>query len=97
MQKYMKKPLIAEAVQLSMENLQECMDQMTADGYQVTTYSKPPMRAVSGLAMKTENGIINVNFGEYLMKGIQGEYYPCPADVFEKSYDLVIEDKPDGE
>ena len=91
MDKYRKKPVVVEAVQLSHENLEACIDQMRADGYEVKTYSKPPMRAISGLQMKTENGIISVSFGEYLMKGIQGEYYPCPADVFDKTYDRVID------
>ena len=93
MDKYRKKPVVVEAVQLSMENLEACIDQMRADGYEVKTYSKPPMRAISGLQMKTENGIILVSFGDYLMKGIQGEYYPCPADVFEASCEVI----PDGE
>lgn len=91
MDKYRKKPVVVEAVQLSMENLEACIDQMRADGYEVKTHSKPPMRAISGLIMRTVNGEIIVNFGEYLMKGIQGEYYPCPADVFDKTYDRVID------
>lgn len=93
MQKYRKKPLIAEAQQLTMDNLKDSIDMLVADGYEAKTYSRPPMRAVSGLIMKTINGEIIVNFGEYLMKGIQGEYYPCPADVFEASYEVI----PDGE
>lgn len=87
MQKYRKKPLVVEAHQLNMDNLKESIDAMVADGYEVKTYSKPPMRAITGLIYKSENGDIIVNFGEYLMKGINGEYYPCPAEVFEKTYD----------
>lgn len=90
MEKYVKKPLVVEAHQLTMDNLKESIDMLVADGYDAKTYSKAPMRAVSGLIMKTTNGDIIVNFGEYLMKGIQGEYYPCPADVFDKTYNKVL-------
>lgn len=31
-----------------------------------------------------------VNVGDWIIKGIQGEFYPCPADVFAATYDEVI-------
>ena len=31
--------------------------------------------------------------GDYIIKGINGEYYPCKPDIFEKTYELVEEEK----
>ncbi len=27
--------------------------------------------------------------GDYIIKGIQGEFYPCKPDIFEQSYESV--------
>ena len=31
------------------------------------------------------------SIGDYIIKGIQGEFYPCKPDIFEKTYELVGE------
>ena len=49
MQKYRKKPVVIDAVLLTPEIAEDIIDQMRRDGYQVKTYSTPPMRAVTAL------------------------------------------------
>lgn len=93
MLKYRKKPVVIDAVLLTPQNAEEIIDAMRKDGYQVKTYSTPPMRAVTGIIFKTDQGDLICKYNEYLIKGIQGEYYPCTIEVFEKTYDRV----PDGE
>lgn len=92
MQKYRKKPVEIEALQLHMSNMEPLITQMRSDGYEVETHSEPPMRAISGIKIKTLEGVMQANFGDWIIKGVQGEYYPCKPDIFEKTYDLVIED-----
>jgi hypothetical protein len=29
------------------------------------------------------------NFGDYIIKGVKGEIYPCKADIFEMTYELI--------
>lgn len=29
------------------------------------------------------------NSGDYIIKGVQGEFYPCKPDIFEATYDEV--------
>ena len=89
MYKYRKKPAVIHAAQLSMENMQSLMDQMTADGYEVAMFSLPPMRAVTGIAIKTLEGTMVASFGDWIIKGIQGEYYLCKPDIFQKTYEVV--------
>ena len=92
MQKYRKKPVEIDAVQLHMFNMDSLIEQMRRDGYEVESFSQPPMRAISGLKIKTLEGTMQANFGDWIIKGVQGEYYPCKPDIFEKTYDLVSED-----
>lgn len=92
MQKYRKKPVEIEALQLHMSNMEPLITQMRRDGYEVETHSEPPMRAITGIKIKTLEGTMQANFGDWIIKGVQGEYYPCKPDIFEKTYDLVSED-----
>lgn len=89
MDKYRKKPVVIHAVQLSMNNMAEVMEQMKADAYEVSHHSPPPIRAVTGVAIKTLEGTMFASFGDYIIKGVQGEYYPCKPDIFLKTYEVV--------
>lgn len=42
---------------------------------------------VSTLIIKTLEGNIKVKNGDYIIKGINGVFYPCNPDIFEKSYE----------
>lgn len=44
------------------------------------------------IALKTlesGQGMQNANFGDYILKGIDGECWPIKADIFERTYDVV--------
>ena len=41
--------------------------------------------------IKTLEGTMIANKGDYIIKGIQGEIYPCKPDIFEATYELVEE------
>ena len=41
------------------------------------------------LFIKTLEGIHHVSVGDYVIKGIEGELYPCKPDIFEKTYELA--------
>lgn len=40
--------------------------------------------------VETLEGTMKGKPGDYLIRGIEGEYYPCDEKIFEKSYDLVL-------
>lgn len=40
--------------------------------------------------IKTLEGVMHVNIGDYIIKGIQGEFYPCAPSIFESTYDIVV-------
>ena len=92
LKKYRKKPVEIEAIQLHISNMDRLMEQMRREGHEVSTFSQPPMRAISGIKINTLEGVMQANFGDYIIKGVQGEYYPCKPDIFEKTNEAVEED-----
>ena len=94
MKKYRKKPVEIDAVELSLSTMGALMTQMKEEGHTSAVYSNPPARAVTGLAIHTLEGIMIANMGDYVIRGIQGEYYPCKPEIFLASYEEVISDNP---
>ena len=41
------------------------------------------------LTIHTLEGDHHASIGDYIIKGIEGEFYPCKPDIFEKTYDSV--------
>lgn len=94
LKKYRKKPVVIDAIQLDAQSMGPLMEQMKKEGHEVRTHSEPPMRAITGMVIKTLEGEMIASFGDYIIKGIQGEFYPCKPDIFVNSYEEVI---PNGE
>lgn len=90
MEKYRKKPVVIDAVQLTMANAQSVSHMIAAAGYKTRTFSKLPMRAVTGIVIETLEGDMEASFGDFIIKGVNGEFYPCKPDIFEKTYEKVV-------
>jgi len=89
MAKYRKKPVIIEAVQLRWDTWNEMCDHA---GVGKLTEGKPEGRQEEGkiqLAIPTLEGLMIGNEGDWIIKGVNGEIYPCKPDIFEKTYELV--------
>lgn len=86
--KYRTKPVIKEAQQLTFENMKTIM--RWCDG---RAWSRPPCRAITGIKIKTLEGDMHAEFGDYIVKGLQGEFYPVKPDIFEESYEPVGDDE----
>lgn len=84
--KYRKKPVVIEAMQLTRENFQ-IVKQWCNGLY----WSRPPMRAVTGLTIQTLEGSMVAEFGDWIICGVKGEFYPCKPDIFETTYEPVEE------
>lgn len=42
-----------------------------------------------GLLIHTLEGDMRVSEGDWIIKGLRGEFYPCKPDIFEKSYEII--------
>lgn len=41
------------------------------------------------LTIRTLEGDMFVSVGDWVIKGLRGEFYPCKPDIFEKSYEKI--------
>ena len=86
MAQYRKKPVVIEAIQWRREDdinkiiewLGDNLIQEERDGC-----------AVVGTWVKTLEGNMMVSYGDYIIQGVSGEFYPCKPDIFEKTYEKV--------
>jgi hypothetical protein len=91
MSKYRKKPIVIEAVQWTGENLREVIDLVglhpSAKDWPWEEYEN--VVRIDGLKIFTLEGPLLATVGDYIIRGIQGETYPCKPDIFEQTYELV--------
>lgn len=88
MPRFRKKPVEIEAWQLTRETLGDVM-KWCGGRY----WSRPPMRAVTGLTIPTLEGDLQASYGDWIIRGVNGEFYPCKPDIFEATYDPVEVDR----
>jgi len=82
MKKYIKNPIPIEAIQfLDDSNQLALISDFVGVTIKVDYKITPPVLTI-GLANRKELA----NLGDWIMKGVKGEIYVCPKDVFELSY-----------
>lgn len=86
--KYRKKPVVIEAIIFNGENVKE-LKYFTKDFTNEVLDIKITPTGVLHIGVKTLEGMMKVNVGDYVIKGINGEFYPCKPDIFEKTYEKV--------
>lgn len=85
--KYRKKPVIIEAIQFK-NNITEIKKFITDNGY-IDYKNSNSKDCVPIVVIYTLEGKMIANEGDYIIKGIKGEFYPCKPDIFEATYELV--------
>ena len=93
MKKYRKKPVVVEAQQwwsrLSQENKE--LNKIVKEG--MDDSKRPCEKCGEGICrhgwIETLEGGHIVCPGDWIIKGVNGEYYPCKPDIFEKTYELA--------
>jgi len=87
---FRKKPVVIEAIHWDGTNPKEVHDFIGCNVPPFTPYSHP-IWAKSGIDIPTLEGHMVASVGDWVIKGINGEFYPCKPDIFEKTYDEVKE------
>ena len=83
MAKFRKKPVVIEAwlVPLRGEDpSEEIIDLVQAQGW---------IGDDEGIFITTLEGVMTASAGDWIIKGVAGEYYPCKPDIFGKTYEAV--------
>lgn len=102
--KYRKKPVVIEAIQWNGNNLMEIecfrkggnliafrksIAESTREFWRWDEYER--IVEEKGLRIQTLEGEMKADIGDYIIKGVNGEFYPCKPDIFEKTYEKLSE------
>lgn len=85
--KYRKKPVVIEAIKF----IGNDYGTLVALG----SLGLKPVIEDNRLVIETLEGVMSANVGDYIIKGVNGEFYPCKPDIFEKTYEIVTEFNPE--
>ncbi len=84
MPKFRKKPVVIEAIRFTGHNDEEIERFVGAAGFD-------PPAARPTFIIHTLEGDMTAEVGDWVIKGVNGEFYPCKPDVFQKTYEPVEE------
>ena len=79
---YIKKPIIIEAIKYTGNNINEIKEFAGFDRVMVG----------NKLIIKSLEGLMDADIGDYIIKGVKGEIYPCRPDIFKLTYSDFVED-----
>ena len=83
--RFRKKPIEIEAVKFDGWNWAECYKFMSDE---VLLFPQV-LEEREKIEIKTLEGTMTASRGDWIIKGVSGEFYPCKPDIFAKTYELV--------
>lgn len=89
MKKYRKKPIVVEAIQWNGVNRGEVEMFCGHDNVEFKVEILSGSTLGLQLIIKALEGDMVANRGDYIIKGICGEFYSCKEEIFEKTYELL--------
>ena len=90
--KYRTKPVEIEAIQftgLNFEEVKNFINESLIYAIIDTEWKTGKDRPRVVMKIKTLVGDMKVSEGDYIVKGLKGEFYPCKPDVFETKYEPI--------
>lgn len=103
--KYRKKPVVIDAAQWTGDNTSEVIDWILATGARVARWheeipaiepdenGKGRDRDPEHIEIDTLEGTMRAELGDWVIRGVMGEHYPCKPDIFEATYEAVVSDE----
>ena len=79
--KYRKKPVVIEAIRFIGSNYEEIREFI----------GQNTLCSDSSIVIPTLEGDMVAQKGDYIIKGVQGEFYPCKPDIFKETYEKIEE------
>lgn len=89
--KVRKKPVEIYAVEWIGDNLREVIDfcGLHESARKWTWAEYCAVVAKDGLKIFTLEGPLHASIGDFILRGVRGEFYPCKPDIFWETYELV--------
>lgn len=81
MPQFRKRAVVIEAVQFTGENISEVWEAFTAEN----VYG--PVEGQPNAFIETLEGRMTCKPGDWIIRGVEGELYPCKPDIFKKTYE----------
>lgn len=86
--KYRKKPVEIEAVQFTRDNWAEIVSFTNGTAKDLTIERRPNGKCTC--IIPTLEGDHTATENDYIIKGVNGEFYPCKPDIFAKTYEEAV-------
>ena len=92
--KFRKKPVVIEAIQLVVDlvgwepNIAEILD-FTGSAYLSGKWVGEDFE----VEIRTLEGVMTAHFGDWIIRGVAGEVYPCKPEIFRQTYEPVEEEE----
>lgn len=99
MAKYIKKPVVVEAIRWTGKNIREVYEFLYPP--EAAKNNKDPNISFNSfktsveaawLVIETREGAVSAHKGDMIIRGIAGEYYPCDPHIFAETYDEYVEE-----
>lgn len=85
MAKFRKKPVVIEAERFTEEAKNQVLNWVNhSGGY---SYANTDLEGRPALRIQTLEGVMIANLGDWVIKGVKGEFYPCKPDIFDATYE----------
>lgn len=88
--KYRKKPVIIEAKQFTTNNELGNVTMNNICNW-INQETENPIARHDGadIYIQTLEGEMKASVGDFIIQGVNGEFYPCKPDIFEKTYEIA--------
>lgn len=86
MRQYRKKPVVIVAEQFTEENKNRAFNFITCNRDATWDEAGAPI-----IRIQTLEGVMTASLGDWIIKGVKGEFYPCKPDIFATLYDEVTD------
>ena len=87
-QKFRKKPVVIEAMQLTRENV-SAIEAFINGRAESKKLAGPGRGLHDGVLIHTLEGDMEASWDDWIIKGVSGEFYPCKPEIFAQTYELA--------
>lgn len=84
--RYKKKPVEVSVLQWTGDNILEVIDFLAHSPHIVSQCHLPSAKAPYYIDIFTLEGKMSVSLNDYIIKGVEGEFYACKPHIFDKTY-----------
>lgn len=91
--KFRKKPIVIDAIKFDGENSSEIINWAHKHCHPAMNASVRLAPFNDRLVVRTPEGLMEASIGDWIIKGIEGEFYPVKPGIFEASYESAIDEQ----